>query len=279
MNNLINDTMYSDQEIQEDIRPSVKTDVSPQTVSFFEDFADRYKMFNNRDRRDKIIRRIKNNRSRTLSDEFFEKAHAGAFYHPATHTVNIPENVGSGTYTHELTHSLNDSFLGKLNRSLGERLLLKKAYKIHANPLNKFINGRKELFTTNTELRKNISDKYNYVLGNELNNIIKNMSDDELLNHVDSTGYLDSNDYYKPVASSAEELYNKVPGANISSTGGTRSWRDLSRKERRDWRRVFRKNAFASTAPNSEIDRDKLNAVREALLYVAKQGGKINPQR
>lgn len=193
MNNLINDQMYSDQS--EEIKPSVKTDVSPQTISFFEDFADRYKMFNNKDRRDKIIRRIKNNRSRTISDEFLEKINAGAFYYPATHTVNTPADVNSNAYTHELTHSLNDSLLGKLHRSSGERFLLGRAYDVRTNFLNKFIHGQKELFTTNTELRRNISDKYNHVLGNELNNVIKNMSDDELLKYVDDTGYLNSNDY------------------------------------------------------------------------------------
>jgi hypothetical protein len=195
MDNPIKTAVSSAQKISEDIKPSVKTDVSPQTVSFFEDFADRYKMFNNRDRRDKIIKRIKNNRSRTVSDELLKKKKVGAFYHPATHTVNIPEDVTSDLYTHELTHSLNDSFLPKLNRSLRERLLLKKAYKIDVNPFYKFINGNKELFTTNTALRRDISDEYNHVLGNELNNIIKNISDDELLNHILSAGYLDSNDY------------------------------------------------------------------------------------
>jgi hypothetical protein len=142
MNNLINDPIYSDQS--EEIKPSVKTDVSPQTVSFFEDFADRYKMFNNRDRKDKIIRRVKNNRSRTVSDELLERMHARGFYDLKTHTVNIPEDVSSDTYTHELTHSLNDSYFGSLPRSRKEKRLLRKAYKIHANPFYKLIHGKKE---------------------------------------------------------------------------------------------------------------------------------------
>ena len=277
MNNPIKTAVSSAQKISEDIKPSVKTDVSPQTVSFFEDFADRYKMFNNRDRRDKIIKRIKNNRSRTVSDELLKKKKAGAFYHPATHTVNIPEDVSFDTYTHELTHSLNDSFFGSLPRSRKEKRLLRKAYKIHSNPFYKLINGKNEWFTTNTALRRNISHNHDNVLGNELNNVIQNISDDDLLTRLGFTqGYLDINDYYKPIASSAKELYNKVPGANVDlDTGETTAWEDLSRKERRDWRRAFRKNAFASTASNREIDYDKLNAVREALIHVAKQGGKL----
>ena len=223
MNNLINDPVYSDQSGE--IKPSVKTDVSPQTVSFFEDFADRYKMFNNRDRRDKIIRRIKNNRSRTVSDELLEKRNAGGFYHMATHTVNIPEDVDSDTYTHELTHSLNDSFFGPLPRSRKEKRLLRKAYKIHDNPFYELIHGKKELFTTNTAHRRGLSYDHDDVLGNELNNVIQNISDDELLKSIKFTqGYLDVNDYYKPIASSAKELYNTVPGANIDlGTGETRS--------------------------------------------------------
>lgn len=277
MNNPIKTAVSSAQKISEDIKPSVKTDVSPKTISFFEDFANRYKMFNNRDRRDKIIRRIKNNRSRTVSDELLEKKHAGAFYHPATHTVNIPEDVSSDTYAHELTHSLNDSFFGSLPRSRKEKRLLRKAYKIHTNPFYNLINGKKERFTVNTALRRGISYNHDDVLGNELNNVIQNISDDELLKRIDFTqGYLDINDYYKPIASSAKELYNKIPGANVDiDTGETMAWEDLSRKQRRDWRRAFRQNAFASTTPNREIDYDKLNAVREALIHVAKQGGKL----
>lgn len=278
MNNLINDIMYSNQEIPEDIEPAGAIAASPKTVSFFEDYADRYKRFNNKNRRDKILSRIKNNRTRIADKNYLINHDMAGFYRPATHTINVPLDTSETTYTHELTHALNDSVFGSLPRSRKEKQLLKNAYKIHAKPLYKLIGGgKKELFTTNTELRRAISNHHNNVLGNELDNVIKNMSDNELTEYM--SGYLDSNDYWKPIASSAEELYNKVPGANISSTGGTRSWRDLSRKERRDWRRAFRKNAFASTAPNSEIDRDKLNAVREALLYVAKQGGKINPQR
>lgn len=277
MNNPIKTAVSSAQKISEDIKPSVKTDVSPKTISFFEDFANRYKMFNNRDRRDKIIRRIKNNRSRTVSDELLEKKHASAFYHPATHTVNIPEDVSSDTYAHELTHSLNDSFFGSLPRSRKEKRLLRKAYKIHTNPFYNLINGKKERFTVNTALRRGISYNHDDVLGNELNNVIQNISDDELLKRIDFTqGYLDINDYYKPIASSAKELYNKIPGANVDiDTGETMAWEDLSRKQRRDWRRAFRQNAFASTTPNREIDYDKLNAVREALIHVAKQGGKL----
>ena len=41
------------------------------------------------------------------------------------------------------------------------------------------------------------------------------------------------------------------------------------------WLDYHLKNAFASTASNREIDYDKLNAVREALIHIAKQGGKI----
>lgn len=277
MNNPIKTAVSSAQKISEDIKPSVKTDVSPQTVSFFEDFADRYKMFNNRDRRDKIIRRVKNNRSRTVSDDFLEKKGWAGFYRPITHTVNIPADVSSGTYTHELTHSLNDSIFGSLPRSRKEKQLLRKAYKIHAKPFYKLINGEEEQFTTNTSLRRGISYDHDDVLGNELNNVIRNISDDELLKRIKFTqGYLDINDYYKPIASSAKELYNKVPGANVDiGTGKTISWEDLSRKDRRSWKRVFRQNAFASTDLNKEIDHDRLNALREALIYVAKQGGKL----
>lgn len=276
MNNPINTAISSAQNVSNNIEPAGVIAASPKTVSFFEDYADRYKRFNNKDRREKILSRIKNNRTRIADENFLDEHDMGGFYHPATHTVNVPLDTSVNTYTHELTHSLNDSIFGSLLRSRKERQLLKKAYKIHTKPFRKLLHGRKELFTTNTELRRAISRSHNNVLGNELDNLIKNMSDDELTKHIFGIGYLNDDDYYKPIASSAKELYNKVPGANINlDTGETLAWEDLSGKDRRSWKRAFRKNAFSSTVLDKEIDSDRLKAVKEALINVAKQGGKL----
>lgn len=132
----------------------------------------------------------------------------------------MPLDVDSDTYTHELVHSLNDSIFNSLHRSIKEKQLLNKAYKIHANPLYKLRHGNNEKFTVNTQVRRLISESHNNALGDDLNNIIKNVSDADLIQTLNNSGYLEPNDYYKMPVSSAKELYNTVPGANYDPNTG-----------------------------------------------------------
>lgn len=55
-----------------EIEPAGVIATSPETVNFFKDYTDRYRAFNGRGE-EKILRRIKNNRTRIADQKFLDR--------------------------------------------------------------------------------------------------------------------------------------------------------------------------------------------------------------
>lgn len=185
-------------------------------------------------------------------------------------------NTGHGKspsiYTHELAHSINDHRSNKLRRTRQEKKMLKDAYSLSSAP--NLSSKRIERFTTNSELRRRIADRNNSAFGDELDKIITNMDTTALADIVSHTnGYVRPIDYkkYKPGITSGKTLYEWSRNKMVNGGEPMPHFKDLSWKEKRDWRKNYRQGY----SPAMIIDEDKINAVRDALIKVAKMGGKI----
>jgi hypothetical protein len=176
----------------EQLEPAIITGASQLTRSFFDDFSNRYYDYHKKN--------IDNNIKRVLSKDVKKHTKKGnSHYNPITDAITLATSFRPETYTHELTHQLNDSFR-RIKRTKSEKKLLKEAYPLgnrntHGLLYGLFI-GPKERFTTNTELRRTISKSNNNVLGKELDDVIMNMSDIELAKLAGRAGYNGITDYY-----------------------------------------------------------------------------------
>lgn len=325
--------LNKDGDITYDIAPAGIAAANKDKIRFFEDYANRYNRFNNKNRTKRILNTVKNDNA-LVQDSLSVPFATG--YYTMNSLNNIKDNVRLGrdvvdelntsreaipdriylasdsdnnTYTHELAHKLNDSLFPRIRRSRKEKKLLNDAYSLgnFTNPYSKHF----EQFTTNTELRDRISSDNNNILGSDLDDVINNMSYDDLHNYVSSTnGYVGSNDYYKlkdgiTDAKSAYDHYiqskHNTLGLFHDSIQGVdpdsryykysqmskddyinnrldaigRSWKDLTWQKRREWKQNFKNGLLDQSLYQERLNTDKLDAVRKALINVAKLGGKI----
>ena len=245
-----------------DITPAVIVEEYPKTTKFFEDFANRYNTFHNTDATDTILKTIK-------EDIPVVKTKGFSMYNPLTDKIYL-RTQNPVTYTHELTHKLNDSFPRRIKRTEEELQILKDAYPLggkdtHGKLYEMLISDR-EYFTTNTELRRRISEVDGNVLGEELNSVINSMSDEELAELAGNSGYSSHNDFYKYKDSikTGKDLYEAL----IEGKENEKAYEDLSDRLKAFYQHSYEsgtsKNSNAGE-PNSEL----LNKVREALIRVA----------
>jgi hypothetical protein len=252
-----------------DINPAVVVGQHPKTMEFFEDFANRYNGFNNTDATNTVLKTVK-------EDNPVVKTTGYNMYNPITDKIYL-RTQGPITYTHELTHKLNDSFPRRIKRTKEELQILKDAYPLgnkgaHGKLYEKLISDR-EYFTTNTELRRRISKLYGDVLGEELNSVINSMSDDELAKIAGLSGYSGTNDFYKYKDSikTGKDLYEALK----EGKEGEKAYEDLSENLKAFYQHSYESgNAKRSNAgePNSEL----LDKVREALIRVAQNNTNEN---
>lgn len=224
---------------------------------FFSDYAQRYNKIHNTDKTDVIMSTLKEDVPELGSDK-------GNAYSPKKDKITLL-GYHPSTYSHEMSHKLNDSVpTPRLERSEEEAQLLRDAY-----PLGKLQNSRRwyrkyagdtEHFATNTELRRSISDKNNNATGEELDNIIKTMDSEKLGRMAGSNGYGSRRDYfnYPEHVNSPKTFYEEMGGTN---------WESLPKKERKQWKWEY--DAKTGIDKIGIIDEEKVNKVREALIKVA----------
>jgi hypothetical protein len=194
--------------------------------AFFKDFSERYNKLHGVDKSSAI--------QETLEKEtpVIDPNGKGNYYSPKKDEINLVSTKSPAHFTHEFVHKLNDSLPPRLERSQEEVDLLTEAY-----PLGKLQNstkkyqkyaGKSEHFTTNTTLRRNISDKNNGVLGEDLNKVILEMPAKELGIEAGGSGYASPRDYFefKPEVNSVESYYKAM--------GNETPWDSLKRKEKKD---------------------------------------------
>ena len=227
--------------------------------AFFEDFSERYNKLHGVDKSSAI--------QETLEKEtpVIDPNGKGNLYYPHKDEIHLVSTNSPAHFTHEFVHKLNDSLPPRLERSQEEVDLLTEAY-----PLGKLQNstkryqkqaGKSEHFTTNTTLRRNISDKNNGVLGEDLNKVILEMPAKELGIEAGGSGYASPRDYFefKPEVNSVESYYKAM--------GNETPWESLKRKEKKDWNWQYENKIGVDKigVPNEEL----INKVRNALIKVA----------
>lgn len=178
--------------------------------SFFEDFAKRYNKLHGVDKSSVIQETLKK------ETPVIDPNGKGNRYYPHKDEIHLVSTNSPAHFTHEFVHKLNDSLPPRLERSQEEVDLLTEAY-----PLGKLQNSSKryqkyagniEHFTTNTTLRRNISDKNNGVLGEDLNKVILEMPAKELGIEAGGSGYASPRDYFefKPEVNSVGSYYKAM---------------------------------------------------------------------
>lgn len=262
-------TIYHDNT---DIEPAVVIGASNETSNFFKDFSDRYQKLNKKD----VSKYISNIVNTDTAIKYKNVKRAGE-YSPITNRIKL-NIVSPAIYTHELTHKINDNlnFFNKPRRTRAEKKILKEAYKLGnknaAGFIYGLIAGNKEYFTTNTQLRRIISEKNNNVLGDELNNIIISMPSEELVRLASNLGYTAAEDYYKYKENikSGEDLYNTL----YKDYEDFVPWENLTTDKKQYYNTAFKQNkAVRSRA--GEIDENRIYKIKNALINVAKYGGRI----
>lgn len=227
--------------------------------AFFEDFSERYNKLHGVDKSSVIQETLKK------ETPVIDPNGRGNCYVPKKDEINLVSTNSPAHFTHEFVHKLNDSLPPRLERSQEEVDLLTEAY-----PLGKLQNsterykkyaGNIEHFTTNTTLRRNISDKNNGVLGEDLNKVILEMPAKELGIEAGGSGYASPRDYFKfkPEINSVESYYKAM--------GNETPWESLKRKEKKNWDWQYKNKIGVEKigVPNEEL----INKVREALIKVA----------
>lgn len=228
-------------------------------INFFKDFSDRYTKMNGVDKSEEILGTLEKERP------IVNPKGKGNYYNPKKDEINLI-GYDENHFTHEFVHKLNDSEpIPRLERSQEEVDLLHAAY-----PLGKLQNssrayrkyaGNTEHFTTNTSLRRNISDANGGVTGEELDKIIREMPSEKLGVEASSTGYASPRDYFNFDSSvnSPQSYYEKM--------GNETPWKDLKRKEQKEWKWHYNNKIGVEKigVPNEEL----INKLREALIKVA----------
>jgi hypothetical protein len=189
-----------------DIKPAVVMGASPETMDFFQDFANRYNNLHGIDPSAFVKKRVFNDKPKIKK---IKQRSVAGFYTPITDGITLDEDdLDSRIYTHELTHKLNDAILA-LPRTSAERRLLRRAYgRINPATPSGVLHPNAERFTSNTETRRRISDVTG-LLGKELDEAIMNMSDEELGRYFGSMGYV--NPTRKVVGSNLKQkAYNRI---------------------------------------------------------------------
>lgn len=253
----------------EQLEPAIITGASQLTRSFFDDFSNRYYDYHKKN--------IDNDIKRVLSKDVKKHAKKGnPHYNPITDAITLATSFRPEVYTHELTHQLNDSFR-RIKRTKSEKKLLKEAYPLgdrntHGLLYGLFI-GPKERFTTNTELRRTISKLNNNVLGKELDDVILNMSDIELAKLAGRAGYNGATDYYifPENVIDGESYYNEIGKLKDLKH---KKWDELNDREKQ-WYNNRVKHRIGIYAFKT-VDENKINLLRQALITVAKKGGRIH---
>ena len=153
------------------------------------------------------------------------------------------DNLKRSTAVHEMRHVM-DQQLEKLTPE--ELQLLHKAYDLKAD--KDYLHLENEYPTTNTELRYSISKDHNNAVGKDLDNVIKNISDEDLI-----------------LRASMINGYNKIPDKTIKPKNSKQL---LEQKTKAD---AIRK-ALMEVAYNSQKQDDRLIYAKDGKLPEYKGG-------
>lgn len=274
--------------------------VGPTGKKFYEDFINRY---DSRHINKEKLKNVIYNENALFSDQYFsDKDNILGFYDHNRIYVN-PENYDNSTFDHELRHKLTEWF----PQSSKDRRLLKKAYPLGnlksgyktagiTLPFHKWPNVKKsEQFSTNTQLRSSIAEYFgNKYYGDDLTKIIQQLPEDLLYNKLINNGYVNYNDYLSRMSrkDALNKYKNELNGTIYDGLYGSIKWKDrysmlpervknknafinhylnkkLPRAFQKEFRQKFNDNEFQI------INSKKINDVRNALINVAKNGGKL----
>ena len=281
--------------------------VGPKGNKFYEDFINRYDA--DAATKDKL-RNLIYNENMLCSDLYFDDdaQNWAGYYNPNTKRLHSKSDFSTNSvFDHELRHKITDLF----PQSRKTTRMLKRAYPL-SNVAHHYFNKTKwyltppqliqnasfsnhERYSTNTELRGKISDRWGNIVGDRLNKKILELPDDTLFDYLRESGYTGSHDYLKRISKREakdyykRDFYGKIyddvykdleindPYVILPESVKNRDIfinQNMSKKLSKSMKHDFR-NQYKNGKYKWQFDSEKLNNVRNALIKVAKFGGVI----